>query len=51
MALMTYQQVVGRNTDYAILLCFLCGVVQMIMSILHLGKFSEDFRGPLELQV
>lgn len=39
MALMTYQQVLGRNTDYAILLCFLTGIVQLIMSILHLGLF------------
>lgn len=37
MALMTYQQVADRNTDYAILLCFLCGIVQLIMSVLHLG--------------
>jgi hypothetical protein len=37
MALMTYQQIVGRNTDYAILLCFLCGIVQLAMAILHLG--------------
>ena len=37
MALMTYQQIAGRNTDYAMLLCFLTGVVQLVMAILHLG--------------
>ncbi|KAJ8967621.1 hypothetical protein NQ314_002739, partial [Rhamnusium bicolor] len=42
MALMTYQQIVGRGTDYAILLCFLSGIVQMIMAILHLGKYHQD---------
>ncbi|ERL91290.1 hypothetical protein D910_08623 [Dendroctonus ponderosae] len=47
MALMTYQQVVGRNTDYAILLCFLCGVVQMIMSILHLGVLVDFISIPV----
>lgn len=38
MALMTYQQIVGRNTDYAILLCFLSGIVQLLMAILNLGR-------------
>lgn len=40
LALMTYQQIQGRNNDYAVLLCFLSGVVQLIMGILHLGKSS-----------
>lgn len=38
MALMTYQQIAERNTDYAVLLCFLSGVVQMVMAILNLGE-------------
>lgn len=39
MALMTYQQIVNRSTDYAILLCFLSGIVQLLMSVLHLGSY------------
>ena len=39
LALMTYEQIQGRNFDYAILLCFLTGVVQFAMGILHLGLF------------
>lgn len=38
MSLMTYQQVMSRNSDYAILLCFLSGIIQFLMAILHLGK-------------
>lgn len=38
MALMTYQQVIGRGPEFAVLLCFLSGVVQLLMSVLHLGK-------------
>lgn len=41
MALMTYQQVTGRNPDFAVLLCFLSGVVQLIMAVLHLGEPSH----------
>jgi hypothetical protein len=37
MALMTYQQIIGRNVDFAILLCFLTGCVQLLMAVLHLG--------------
>lgn len=43
MALMTYQQIVNRNTDYAILLCFLSGIVQLIMAVFHLGKRCRFF--------
>ena len=39
MALMTYQQVIGRNVDFAILLCFLTGCVQLLMAVLHLGAY------------
>jgi len=37
MSLMTYQQVVNRNADYAVLLCFLSGILQFIMGSLKLG--------------
>jgi sodium-independent sulfate anion transporter 11 len=47
MALMTYQQIVGRNTDYAILLCFLCGIVQLAMAILHLGVLIDFISIPV----
>ncbi|KAJ8915023.1 hypothetical protein NQ315_015998 [Exocentrus adspersus] len=47
MALMTYQQVVGRNTDYAVLLCFLSGIVQMIMAILRLGVLIDFISIPV----
>lgn len=41
MALMTYQQINNRNVDYAIFLCFLSGVVQLMMAILHLGRYKK----------
>ncbi|CAG9767312.1 unnamed protein product [Ceutorhynchus assimilis] len=47
MALMTYQQVIGRNSDYAILLCFLTGVVQLIMAVLHLGVLVDFISIPV----
>lgn len=37
MALMTYQQVIGRNADFAVLLAFLTGCVQLLMALLQLG--------------
>lgn len=43
LALMTYQQIQGRNPDYAVLLCFLSGVVQLGMGLLHLGKWSFPY--------
>lgn len=43
LALMTYEQIQGRNFDYAILLCFLSGVVQLLMGLLHLGKFLSMY--------
>jgi sodium-independent sulfate anion transporter 11 len=39
MALMTYQQVIGHNPDFAILLCFLTGCVQLLMAVLRLGMY------------
>lgn len=39
MAIMTYQQILGRNADYAVLLCFLSGLVQLLMAVLNLGNY------------
>lgn len=47
MALMTYQQIQGRNTDYAILLCFLTGIVQLLMGVLHLGVLIDFISVPV----
>lgn len=47
LALMTYQQIQGRNTDYAVLLCFLSGVIQLIMGILHLGVLIDFISVPV----
>ncbi|XP_028027039.1 sodium-independent sulfate anion transporter [Bombyx mandarina] len=47
LALMTHQQILGRNTDYAILLCFLSGVVQLAMGILHLGVLIDFISVPV----
>ncbi|XP_063825040.1 sodium-independent sulfate anion transporter-like [Ostrinia nubilalis] len=47
MALMTYQQIQNRNADYAVLLCFLTGVVQFIMGILHLGVLIDFISVPV----
>ncbi|CAG9786111.1 unnamed protein product [Diatraea saccharalis] len=47
MALMTYQQIQNRNSDYAVLLCFLTGVVQLIMGILHLGVLIDFISVPV----
>ncbi|RVE51301.1 hypothetical protein evm_004105 [Chilo suppressalis] len=47
MALMTYQQIQNRNPDYAVLLCFLTGVVQLIMGILQLGVLIDFISVPV----
>ncbi|CAH0563575.1 unnamed protein product [Brassicogethes aeneus] len=47
MALMTYQQVIGKNTDYAILLCFLSGIVQVLMAVLNLGVLVDFISIPV----
>ncbi|XP_073974525.1 sodium-independent sulfate anion transporter [Rhodnius prolixus] len=47
MSLMTYQQVVNRNPDYAILLCFLTGCVMMLMAFLRLGVLVEFISQPV----
>ena len=38
MALMTHEYVQGRNADFAILLAFLCGCLQLLMAFLRLGN-------------
>ncbi|GBP82785.1 Sodium-independent sulfate anion transporter [Eumeta japonica] len=47
MALMVYQQIQGRNTDYAVLLCFLTGLVQLLMGVLHLGVLIDFISVPV----
>lgn len=47
MALMTYQQIARRNTDYAILLCFISGVVQLVMAVLNLGVLIDFISIPV----
>lgn len=47
LALMTYQQIQGRNPDYAVLLCFLSGVVQLGMGLLHLGVLIDFISVPV----
>lgn len=47
MALMTYQQIANRNTDYAVLLCFLSGIVQLIMAVLNLGVLIDFISIPV----
>lgn len=39
MALMTHEYVQDRNADFAILLAFLCGCLQILMAFLRLGKY------------
>ncbi|XP_050421473.1 sodium-independent sulfate anion transporter-like [Adelges cooleyi] len=47
MALMTYQQVIGRSSDYAVLLCFLSGILQFIMGSLKLGVLIDFISIPV----
>ncbi|KAL0893135.1 hypothetical protein ABMA27_014766 [Loxostege sticticalis] len=49
MALMTYQQIQNRNADYAVLLCFLTGVVQLVMGMLHLGVLIDFISVPVTI--
>lgn len=46
LALMTYEQLQGRNFDYAVLLCFLTGIIQLVMGLLHLGNITQRFYLP-----
>ncbi|KAK6643064.1 hypothetical protein RUM43_004567 [Polyplax serrata] len=47
MALMTYQQILNKNVDFAIMLCFLSGCIQILMSILHLGVLIDFISVPV----
>uniref|UniRef100_A0A2S2QQP3 Sodium-independent sulfate anion transporter n=1 Tax=Sipha flava TaxID=143950 RepID=A0A2S2QQP3_9HEMI len=47
MSLMTYQQVINRNSDYAVLLCFLSGILQFIMGSLKLGVLIDFISIPV----
>ena len=38
MSLMTHEYVQGRSVDFAILLAFLSGCMQLLMAFLRLGK-------------
>ncbi|KAK9881221.1 hypothetical protein WA026_015337 [Henosepilachna vigintioctopunctata] len=47
LSLMTYQQVMNRNSDYAVLLCFLSGIVQILMAVLRLGVLVDFISIPV----
>ncbi|KAF4519538.1 hypothetical protein B566_EDAN009441 [Ephemera danica] len=49
MSLMTYDQVRGRNQDFAVLLCFLTGCVQMLFGILNLGVLLDFISMPVSI--
>lgn len=38
MALMTHEYVQGKSPDFAVLLAFLTGCLQLLMACLHLGE-------------
>lgn len=42
-ALMTFQALNGKGVEHAILLCFLTGVVQILMGLFGLGGFFTLF--------
>lgn len=37
MAIMTHEYVQGKSADFAVLLAFLAGCLQLVMACLHLG--------------
>lgn len=41
MAILIRENIHGLGPSYAILLCFLTGIVQLIMGILQLGTYEE----------
>lgn len=41
LSLLTFTYTNGKSADYAVLLCFLCGAVQLVAGIAQLGKWSE----------
>ncbi|XP_039290950.1 sodium-independent sulfate anion transporter isoform X3 [Nilaparvata lugens] len=46
-SLLTYQTIKGMGPDHAILLCFLSGVIQLIMGIVGLGIMIDFVSGPV----
>jgi len=44
MALMTHDYVQGRNADFAILLAFLSGWLQLLMACLRLGMLNQIYK-------
>nr|BAN21061.1 sulphate transporter [Riptortus pedestris] len=47
MALLTYEYTHHLSSDFVILLCFLCGVVELIMGALNLGFLVELISAPV----
>ena len=47
MSLMTHQYVQGRNPDFAVLLAFLAGCMQLLMAILRLGVLVDFISIPV----
>ncbi|KAG7210487.1 hypothetical protein KM043_012008 [Ampulex compressa] len=47
MALMTHEYVQGRNADFAVLLAFLCGCLQLLMAALRLGVLIDFISIPV----
>lgn len=40
LSLLTLTYTNGTNPDFAVLLCFICGIVQLVAGIVQLGKFT-----------
>lgn len=40
MAIMTHEYVQGKSADFAVLLAFLAGCLQLVMACLHLGRYE-----------
>lgn len=40
-SLLTYQVVQGRGPEHAILLCFLSGLIEIVMGLFGLGEFDS----------
>ncbi|KAG8306811.1 hypothetical protein J6590_038752 [Homalodisca vitripennis] len=47
LALMSYKHVITHGPDFAVLLCFLTGCVQILMGILHLGVLIDFISIPV----
>lgn len=46
-SLLTYQTLGGKGPEHAILLCFLCGVIQLLMGFFGLGFLIDFVSGPV----